>query len=271
MAIIPTFDEITLRVIADILGDTSTGLTGSEIGQLLSSCSIDDPWPGATKRYRLFEALNQRQQVDRCGNLVVAFIGAAMNPVRYTRNPELFEERRNALNQAIAFAGLDLGEDGSLRRVASAKTLTEAQARANRLRKELQQRKVHADVLKFCRAELLQDNYFHAVFEATKSVADKIRDKSNLTADGSRLVDQAFALGKSGLPLLAFNTLQTEIEQSEHKGLANLMKGLFGTFRNTTAHAPKIKWRIEEQDALDMLSLASLLHRRLDMAVRTYR
>jgi len=69
--------------------------------------------------------------------------------------------------------------------------------------------------------------------------------------------------------MLAFNSLQTKTEQSEHKGLMNLVKGLFGTFRNTTAHAPKIKWVIREQDALDMLSLASLLHRRLDEAVRT--
>jgi uncharacterized protein (TIGR02391 family) len=71
------------------------------------------------------------------------------------------------------------------------------------------------------------------------------------------------------LPLLAFNSLQTESEQSEHAGLMNLVKGLFGAFRNITAHEPKIKWSIPEQDALDMLSLASFLHRRLDQAVRT--
>jgi uncharacterized protein (TIGR02391 family) len=82
-----------------------------------------------------------------------------------------------------------------------------------------------------------------------------------------QLVDQAFGIKA---PLLAFNTLQIEPEQSEHKGLMHLLKGLFGTFRNTTAHAPKIKWVIDEQDALDMLSLASLLHRQLDKAVRIH-
>jgi hypothetical protein len=35
-------------------------------------------------------------------------------------------------------------------------------------------------------------------------------------------------------------------------------------FRNPTAHEPKIYWPINEQDALDLLSLISLLHRRLD-------
>ncbi len=47
----------------------------------------------------------------------------------------------------------------------------------------------------------------------------------------------------------------------------NLVKGLFGTFRNTTAHAPKIKWSIGEQDALDILSMVLLVHRRLDKVV----
>ena len=49
----------------------------------------------------------------------------------------------------------------------------------------------------------------------------------------------------------------------------NLIKGLFGAFRNTTAHAPKIHWQITEQDALDILTTISLIHRRLDSAVRT--
>ncbi len=194
-----------------------------------------------------------------------------MSPVRYVGTPKLFEERRSALNQALVFNGFKIEEDGRLRRTESASTLTQAQERAGRLYRLLLLRQVHPDVLKFCRAELLQENYFHAVFEATKSVADKIRDRSGLTSDGAPLVDEAFGLGQSGIPLLAFNSLQTKTERSEHTGLMNLMKGLFGTFRNTTAHSPKIKWIIKEQDALDMFSLASLLHRRLDETVRTSR
>jgi uncharacterized protein (TIGR02391 family) len=47
----------------------------------------------------------------------------------------------------------------------------------------------------------------------------------------------------------------------------NLLKGIFGMFRNTTAHAPKIIWNIDENDALDILSLISLVHRNLDLLV----
>ena len=69
------------------------------------------------------------------------------------------------------------------------------------------------------------------------------------------------------MPHLALNSLQSESEKSEQKGFVNILKGLFGTFRNTTAHAPKIVWKIEEQDALDILSMVSLIHRRLDNSV----
>jgi uncharacterized protein (TIGR02391 family) len=112
-------------------------------------------------------------------------------------------------------------------------------------------------------------NYFHAVLEAAKSVAQKIRDQSGLLSDGAELVDEAFGIGKRQYPVLAFNALATESERSEHTGLMNLMKGFFGTFRNPTAHAPRIVWKITEQDALDMMTLASLLHRRLEHVVKT--
>ena len=189
-----------------------------------------------------------------------------MAPVRYTGNTELFEQQRIELNKALAFAGLHLGDDGRLRSVATARTLTEAEERASRLRAELIRRSVHPDVLAFCQAELLQRNYFHAVFEATKSVAEKIRRRTGLSGDGAGLVDPAFSIGKTG-PMLALNSLRTESEQSEQTGFANLLKGTFGMFRNTTGHAPKVTWPIDEKEAMDILTLVSLLHRRIDSAI----
>jgi uncharacterized protein (TIGR02391 family) len=67
--------------------------------------------------------------------------------------------------------------------------------------------------------------------------------------------------------LLAINSLQTETERSEHKGFAALLKGCFAAIRNPLAHEPKILWQGED-DAADYLSLISLVHRKLDDAVR---
>ena len=271
MAAYPSFPAAELESVCRVMADTDSGLTGSEIGRLLAQRGIADPAPGLTKWKRLTSALSQQQQRDNCGNCVVSFILEAMKPVRYVGKTEAFESRRNALNHVLIFAGLELGRDGQLRPRAAAKTLTEAEQRAGRLRAELLKRSVHPDVLRFCRAELLQENCFHAVLEATKSVADKIRMKTGLTGDGAELADAALSLGKAGMPFLAFNSLRTDSEQSEQKGLLNLMKGMFGTFRNPAAHAPKISWNMTEQDALDLLTMASFCHRRLDSAARTPR
>ncbi|HEY1192029.1 MAG TPA: TIGR02391 family protein [Gemmata sp.] len=65
-------------------------------------------------------------------------------------------------------------------------------------------------------------------------------------------------------PLLALNTLRTESEQSEQKGFAPLLEGVFGTFRNVLAHAPKVDWSVNRADALGALTMLSYLRRRLD-------
>jgi uncharacterized protein (TIGR02391 family) len=268
MATVPSFDETHLEQICKVLGETASG---SEISTMLAQLNIPDDNPKGTKWRRLQAAFSERQRQDCCGNCLIAFMYKAMNPVRYTANRESFEQYRHELNQILIFCGYSLEENGKLKIQKAAQTLNEAEERAGKLRGELSRRAVHADVLKFCRAELVRNNYFHAVLEATKSVADKIRQQSGLTSDGAQLVDEAFALGKTGIPLLAFNSLQTDTERNEQNGMINLMKGMFSAFRNPTAHAAKISWAITEQDAFDLLTLASLLHRRIDSAVSTGR
>ena len=170
---------------------------------------------------------------------------------------------RAHLNKALAFAGLAVDASGTLASVGQARTLSEAQRRAQELRADLSTRGVHPEVMRFCREELLADDYFHAVMEAMKSVADKLRGQTGLTDDGATLVDRALA---GDPPMIAINPLATTSEKSEQKGFANLLRGAFGMFRNTTAHEARINWVMTKEDAEDLLSLASLIHRRLDGA-----
>jgi uncharacterized protein (TIGR02391 family) len=265
MAKIEKLNLSIVESICKILGDTEKGFTGTEIAKLLHESGIEDIDSANTKWKRLNSALAKKQQVDGCANNLLAFIQNSLNPARHYDNLEWFNETRYEINQVLSFAGLHLGEDGKLSTVSKTTTISEAKAKASKLKENLVSRKVHSDVLRYCKEELVVDNYFHAVFEATKSVAEKIRSKTGLTTDGAALVDEAFSF--KSVPHLALNTLQTESEKSEQKGFMNLLKGLFGTFRNTTAHAPKIMWSIEEEDALDILSLVSLVHRRLDKAI----
>lgn len=259
-----TFSTSQLEAVARALGHTDDGLTGSEIGHLLATARIDDTDPGITKWTRLFNAfVNCQSRLGHRRN-VLAFIRFAMKPDRFAHGPERFEPIRANLNRALAFVGLEVREDGELVESARASTLPDAIRRANELRAGLSSRGVHADVLAFCRSELVADNYFHAVLEATKSVAAKLRERTGLTDDGATLVDRALG---GNLPMLAINPLADESQISEQRGFANLVKGMFGMFRNTTAHAPKLLWNMSKQDAEDLLTLASLIHRRLDAAV----
>lgn len=167
----PSFAHGDLESLCRVLADTSEGLSGTDIGRLLQALGIGDPEAGTTKWKRLLAALDQRQREDRCGNKVIEFITEAMRPVRFAGRSEVFENRRVSLNDVLIFNGLELGADGNLRPRTAARTLTEADERAGRLRAELSKRSVHPEVLKFCRAELLQNNHFHAVLEATKIVS----------------------------------------------------------------------------------------------------
>jgi len=260
MAAIPEFSLNTLEQVARVLGEEATG---SQLTNIFRQCSIQDAvGEGVTKWRRVFHSLDERQKKDRCGNNVAVFIHAVMEPVRFD-NKGMFETARTSLNAKLAYDGLYLGEDGKLSKVPPASTMSEAEARAKTLQSKLQGRLIHPEVVKYCRAELLEDNYFHAIFEATKGVAQYIRDRTGLCSDGAQLVDDVFSIKA---PVLAFNSLRTETEQSEHKGFTNLLKGFFGAVRNPHAHKPKVMWEGED-DAADYLTLASLLMRKLEQAV----
>ena len=122
----------------------------------------------------------------------------------------------------------------------------------------------HAEIFKYCTEELVAEDCFGAVFEATKGLGERVRQMSSLDEDGYPLVQEAF---EGSNPMIAFNSLRTSTEKNEQRGLASLMKGVFSAFRNPEAHEPKLLWHVSEADALDLLSTLSLVHRRLDTAV----
>jgi uncharacterized protein (TIGR02391 family) len=266
---IKSFTDNELMEIAKILGDTSSGFTGREIGTLLTSCGFRDPGE-ITKRDRLFYGLKNGQTRDGTGTRVAELVQHAMDPVRYRGNRALFDDRRHELNVTLAFAGMRIREDGKLEAIPPAATLSEAEKRAGKLRTELARRGIAGDVLRFCRPELLDGNFFHAVFEATKSVAQKMRDRTGSTMDGAALVEEALSIRNGRTPLLAWNSLTTENDRSEHRGVALMIAGTFAYFRNLPAHVPKIGFRnVTEEEALELLTIVSFLHRRLDAAVST--
>ena len=258
------FTQGQLERLAQALGETQSGLTGSEIAHNLKKARIPDVDSANTKWKRLYNAFVSRQNATGTGNCVVNFIYHSLEPARYVGNADLFEQRREEVNTVLAFRGLQFTAEGQFAKITRAANLSEAEERASRLRAKLRSLSVHPDVLAFCKAELLEDNYFHAVLEAMKSIDSKIRTLSGQTGDGAPLYDSALG---GPAPILRINSLASKSEKSEQSGFLNLLKGLYGTFRNPVAHEARIEWQMPEQDALDMLVIAGYVHRRLDGTV----
>ena len=112
MRIDPLAAEI-LAGIADVLGETSEGLTNKEIREVLASADIEDLTPkppsqyhyvAISKRDRIYNALVGRQQRDRAGNAAIDFVECAMAPGRYLKARAVFADRMEALNEVLSFA-----------------------------------------------------------------------------------------------------------------------------------------------------------------------
>lgn len=120
---------------------------------------------------------------------------------------------------------------------------------------------IHSEVKKYCIVDYLRKDYFNAVFEAAKGLAERVRNITGLKKDGGKLFEEAFSTND---PFLFFNTLSTDSERSEFIGLKELLCAIFHLARNPEAHTPKINWKIDETKALDVLTLISFAHKYLD-------
>lgn len=254
-------DGGTLEGIARVLGNTEFGLSGTELARFIPEAGLKDIDPTNTKWKRLFNSFVDFQNRNTNSNTILRFINITMRPSRFIGQNDRYEYMRGELNKLLSFVGLTLNEKGTFNPIDTSRTIQEAEQRVSRFKSKLEYRNIHSKIYEYCNTELISENYFHSVFEAVKSIAEVLRQKSNLSLDGAELIDKAFSVNN---PILRINNLLTETEKSEQKGFANLIKGVFGMFRNTTAHSPKVVWEISEDEALDIMTMVSLIHKKID-------
>jgi uncharacterized protein (TIGR02391 family) len=274
------FDEALLESVARVLGHADDGLTHEEIRSLLDQLDISDPktaaeaqapaghWVKMNKKERIRLALAERQRSSKTGDSTIKFIKAAMSPVRYVERPDVFNHRLASLNEVLSSAALEVRADGKIARLtAAATTLDQMALRAGALTSELKRRSCHAKVTKYCAVELLRKSNFHAAEEAVKGLFDRLREETGSTLDGAALVDDVFAFN-SVVPVLAMSKLSTQSERSEQAGFMNLLKGLFGMYRNPLAHDTRVRRDgerpITDRELVGLLTTLSLAHDHID-------
>ena len=263
-----------IKALCDILAHTSCGLTKSEIKLKLGQCGIsiiDDGCrsnglqyqTGLNKRDWLYNCFVNEVNIKKDFVNIYRFIENALDPVNFT--PDELRDKYTFLysgaNKVLMLNGLEVQETGKIRTVTKAETLDEVDRRVKSLVQKLSDRNIHDEVKKYCIKDYLRKDYFDAVFEAAKGVAQRVRDVTGLSTDGGTLFQTAFAKKD---PYLYFNLLKTESELSEFTGLKELLESIFHLVRNPAAHTPKINWIIEEDKALDVLTLIPLAHKYLD-------
>lgn len=265
-----------LKSICSILADTNRGLTKGEIKSTLHNCGIDEVDDGSrtinggmyyqiglNKRDWLYNCFAADINKHRTYSNIFKFIESALSPISYT-----LEEKRGKyswileeINKVLILLGMEVGNDGKLKPTIKADTLDEADRRVNKLKRKLYERAIHAEVTKYCVKDYLQKDYFDAVFEAAKGLAERVRQITGLTTDGGKLFQEAFSTKD---PFIFFNSLKSESEVSEFIGLKELLEAIYHLVRNPAAHTPKINWKIDENKALDVLTLISFAHKYLD-------
>ncbi len=258
------FSENVIEQIAKVLGEA---VKGSEIARFLRESGITEaPCGSSTKWCRLNASFVANQNSLCNASAVCVCIEKILAPVRFIAKGEEFALWRTEINKVLSFVGYELTESGYIKVTQKATKLSEAENRATSLHKKLEARGAHHLIFKFCSTELLQENYFHTILEASKSVFDRIREETGSLEDGAKLIDEVFCWNK---PKLIINGHCSDSERSEYVGFGNFLKAVSSLCRNPVAHSPKIHWAVHEADALDLLTLISYIHRRLDNAQRT--
>ncbi len=267
-------DEQQLKAVCDVLAETDSGYTKTQLTRLLQQSGIEVVSDGRSgTAYGYTFGLNKRDWLYNCLateinknhslSKVYLFLERTLNPVAFTdeKNREKYNYLLEGTNKALLLAGLEITKEGKLIEVVQAKTLDEVDRRVNSLQRQLYIRAIHNEVQKYCIKDYLQRDYYDAVFEAAKGLAERVRTISGLTTDGGTLFQTAFSKND---PYLFFNSMQTDSEKSEFTGLKELMEAIFHLVRNPAAHTPKINWKVDEAKALDVLTLISFAHKYLD-------
>jgi uncharacterized protein (TIGR02391 family) len=95
-------------------------------------------------------------------------------------------------------------------------------------------------------ASYTESNYTGAIQDAILALTDLIRTKSGFTADGAALIHQALG---GDHPVIKINAFVTDTEQTEQRGVTELLRGFYTGIRNPRSHSKRTDTK-KEADAV---------------------
>lgn len=259
MSNIPKFNAQSIETISKIIGNK---MTGSTITRMLKTLNIKDNSNHSTKWRRLDYVMNESQHRFNCGNKIIEIIQYVFHPTSsWFDNSNDYKSLIKEINKCISFYGYELREDGKIYQTELSTTRTQANERYDLLKSKLTERNIHPQILKFCTQDIVNEDYFSIIFEASKSIYDRIRDMTGINFDGNKLIYTCFDLK---YPIIVFNLLNSDTEINLYYGLKNILLSIAQIGRNPKAHTPKIYSYDNLDNCLDILNLISFAHKMLD-------
>lgn len=256
----PPFQLEALDTISQIIADN---YTSSQITRLFERSGYSDIRHDGSTKWRFIAAALQNVQVRGSGspNGVLRVIKTFCSPQAFVGQREQFLSILKSMNSVLEFYGLMVDETGKLLRIgAVATTVRHTKSEDERA---FDARGFHPKVIQHGRERFAEGNYFHSVFECCKAFDVAVRDNSAVDKSGDALMGEA--LSPNGV--IKLNSLRSQSEQDEQRGIMFLCKGLMSAVRNPQAHEPETNWKMTQQDALDVLALVSFLFRKLENAI----
>lgn len=117
---------------------------------------------------------------------------------------------------------------------------------------------IHPRIQEVSMRHYLDGDFRNAVLDSITVIYDAIRERTGLSEDGERLINQVFAGER---PKLIVSGLETESGQNDQKGFTEICRGFYRSVRNPKAHT--LAHNLDEIKAAQYLVLSSILMRRV--------
>lgn len=259
MAYINKFNVQSIESISYTIGDI---LTGSKISTMFNQLNLIDNSNESTKWKRLNFVMCKSQETFNCGNKIVEIIEYVFFPTSsWFDSVSQYSDCMNKINKCISFYGLELNAEGKIYKTKHSTTMSEANERYDLLKSKLLERNIHPLIMKFCTKDIVVEDYFSIIIEASKSIYERIRQMTGIELDGNKLI---FACFDKDYPIVVCNSLKTETEQNIYNGLRSILISIGQIGRNPRSHTPKIYSYDNLENCLDILNIISFAHKMLD-------
>lgn len=262
-----SIDPQSIEKIVKYLAELTKGTNITTMFRQLNFYDVDNDESNQTILSTKWKRLN-KAVIDECNKSksyqpFFRVIEYMLKPFDYIDSPESYKEHTDYISSILSFSGYEVNQSGKVVTTKIATNLTEALERRKSLLSKLEPFNIHKTPTSYCTKELLSDNYYHAVFEAAKSVTERLRQMTNSTKDGFQLIDSIFNV-KTPAIIFSNSKLTTMQEKNEFNSLKHLSLYVHFTYRNPRAHIPKIFDPTSEEDAILALRLISDIHYSLD-------